>query len=289
MPRSFQTGGPDLAAPWFTRAVSGKAKLTIAAGGCVRDEGDGTCRHPVEKPRIGLVLGAGGVVGQAYHSGVLAALEHDYGWDPRTADVIVGTSAGSITGMLLRSGVPASELAAWTVKAPLTSEGAAAQPAVRRGDPQVRPVRRARRAAQAAVAAGPRDAEPRRPAALAVPAARRVPRPACARSPRHHRAARRARRDRGPALAGAGPVAVRRPAPRRPAGRLRPRRRPRGPAQPRRRRLVRGAGLLPPGPHRRADVRRRRRALADQRRRSCAAARSTWSSSSPPCPALPAA
>ncbi len=76
------------------------------------------------KPRIGLVLGAGGVVGQAYHSGVLAALEHDYGWDPRTADVIVGTSAGSITGMLLRSGVPASELAAWTVKAPLTSEGA---------------------------------------------------------------------------------------------------------------------------------------------------------------------
>lgn len=79
--------------------------------------------QPPRKPRVGLVLGAGGVVGQAYHSGVLAALEHDYGWDPRTADVIVGTSAGSITGMLLRSGVPASELAAWTVKAPLTSEG----------------------------------------------------------------------------------------------------------------------------------------------------------------------
>jgi NTE family protein len=73
--------------------------------------------------RVGLVLGAGGVVGQAYHSGVLAALEHDYGWDPRTADLIVGTSAGSITGSLLRSGVPASELAAWTVKAPLTAEG----------------------------------------------------------------------------------------------------------------------------------------------------------------------
>lgn len=73
--------------------------------------------------RIGLVLGAGGVVGQAYHSGVLAALEHDVGWDPRTAEVIVGTSAGSITGTLLRTGVPASELAAWTVKAPLTAEG----------------------------------------------------------------------------------------------------------------------------------------------------------------------
>ncbi len=79
--------------------------------------------EPRSLARVGLVLGAGGVVGQAYHSGVLAALEHDYGWDPRSADVIVGTSAGSITGTLLRSGVPASELAAWTVKAPLTAEG----------------------------------------------------------------------------------------------------------------------------------------------------------------------
>lgn len=72
---------------------------------------------------VGLVLGAGGVVGQAYHAGVLAALEHDCGWDPRKADVIVGTSAGSITGMLLRANVPASELAAWTVRAPLSTEG----------------------------------------------------------------------------------------------------------------------------------------------------------------------
>jgi NTE family protein len=74
-------------------------------------------------PGVGLVLGAGGVVGQSYHAGVLAALEHDFGWDPRTAEVIVGTSAGSITGMLLRVGVPASELAAWAVKAPLSAEG----------------------------------------------------------------------------------------------------------------------------------------------------------------------
>lgn len=74
--------------------------------------------------RVGLVLGAGGVVGQAYHSGVLAALEHDLGWDPRSAEVIVGTSAGSITGTLLRQGVPASELAAWSVRAPLSAEGA---------------------------------------------------------------------------------------------------------------------------------------------------------------------
>ena len=72
--------------------------------------------------RVGLVLGAGGTVGQAYQAGVLAALENDLGWDPRSADVIVGTSAGSVTGSLLRLGVPASELAAWAVQAPLSVE-----------------------------------------------------------------------------------------------------------------------------------------------------------------------
>jgi NTE family protein len=72
--------------------------------------------------RVGLVLGGGGVVGQAYHSGVLAVLEHDFGWDPRSADMIVGTSAGSITGTLLRLGVSAEDLAAWTVKAPLSGD-----------------------------------------------------------------------------------------------------------------------------------------------------------------------
>lgn len=72
--------------------------------------------------RVGLVLGAGGVVGQAYHAGVLAVLEHDVGFDPRTAQLIVGTSAGSITGTLLRLGVKAEDLAAWTVKAPLSGD-----------------------------------------------------------------------------------------------------------------------------------------------------------------------
>ncbi len=74
--------------------------------------------------RVGLVLGAGGLVGQAYHAGALAALEHDLGWDPRTADVIVGSSAGSLTGTALRLGVPAMDLAAWAVEAPLSPEGA---------------------------------------------------------------------------------------------------------------------------------------------------------------------
>src|SRR3954471_4040262 len=74
--------------------------------------------------RVGLVLGAGGIVGQAFHAGVLAALEHDLGWDARTADVIVGSSAGSVTGSLLRIGVGASDLASAAVQSPLSPEGA---------------------------------------------------------------------------------------------------------------------------------------------------------------------
>jgi NTE family protein len=90
---------------------------------------------------VGLVLGAGGVVGQAYHAGVLAALEHDCGWDPRTAEVIVGTSAGSITGTLLRANVPASELAAWTVRAPLTTEGRVLHQLLGKEIPHFEPIR----------------------------------------------------------------------------------------------------------------------------------------------------
>lgn len=77
------------------------------------------------RPKIGLVLGAGGVVGQAYQAGVLAALEREVGWDPRQASVIVGTSAGSVTGAALRVGVPATDLAASTYGTPLSRRGGA--------------------------------------------------------------------------------------------------------------------------------------------------------------------
>jgi NTE family protein len=56
--------------------------------------------------RVGLVLGAGGVMGGAWITGGLQALAAETGWDPATADYIVGTSAGSMMGALLASGVP---------------------------------------------------------------------------------------------------------------------------------------------------------------------------------------
>jgi NTE family protein len=88
----------------------------------------------VHAVRVGLVLGGGGVIGLAYHAAALAAMELDLGWDPRSADVVVGTSAGSVIGSLLRRGVPASDLAAVTVGAevldspPGTAEALAERP-----------------------------------------------------------------------------------------------------------------------------------------------------------------
>lgn len=74
-------------------------------------------------PRIGLVLGGGGASGLAFHAGVLWALQHDLGWDARTADIIVGTSAGSIVGALLRTDVAPEDLAAWATDAHPSTEG----------------------------------------------------------------------------------------------------------------------------------------------------------------------
>ena len=74
---------------------------------------------------IGLVLGAGGSVGLAYHGGVLAALEEATGWDPRRASLVVGTSAGSLTGAFLRSGMSAADLCAITENTALSPAGAA--------------------------------------------------------------------------------------------------------------------------------------------------------------------
>lgn len=53
----------------------------------------------------GLVLGAGGVLGAAWTIGALSALQDTQGWDPREADVLVGTSAGSVLAAALGCGV----------------------------------------------------------------------------------------------------------------------------------------------------------------------------------------
>jgi NTE family protein len=73
--------------------------------------------------RIGLVLGAGGAVGHAFHAGVLAALSDETGWDARDAEVIVGTSAGSLVGAYLRAGLSGPDLAARLTDEEMSDEG----------------------------------------------------------------------------------------------------------------------------------------------------------------------
>ncbi len=58
----------------------------------------------------GLVLGAGGVLGAAWTIGALAALQDEYGWDPREAQALVGTSAGSVLAASLGGGVAVDDL-----------------------------------------------------------------------------------------------------------------------------------------------------------------------------------
>lgn len=72
----------------------------------------------------GLVLGGGGLAGIAWELGLLAALA-EAGIDLAAADVVVGTSAGSVVGTLLRSGADLQQLyAAQLEPAPVTERSA---------------------------------------------------------------------------------------------------------------------------------------------------------------------
>jgi len=67
-----------------------------------------------ERPRVGLVLGAGGVLGSAWLTGALQAIAGETGWDPGSSEYVVGTSAGAMIGALLACGVPPWFMAAHT-------------------------------------------------------------------------------------------------------------------------------------------------------------------------------
>jgi NTE family protein len=55
---------------------------------------------------VAVVLGAGGLTGRAFHAGVLSGLEA-HGFDARTADLVVGTSAGASMAATSRAGFDA--------------------------------------------------------------------------------------------------------------------------------------------------------------------------------------
>ena len=79
-----------------------------------------------------LVLGAGGLVGQAFHLGVLSVL-HEAGLDGRDADVLVGTSAGSLVAASLAGGLSAPDLVAELLGHPMSEQGRRTRAAAGRG------------------------------------------------------------------------------------------------------------------------------------------------------------
>lgn len=94
-------------------------------------------------PKVAVVLGAGGSVGHAFHAGVLTALHDVFGWDAGRADLLVGTSAGSIVASMLRAGMPATDLAARATGSPLSPAGRAVVARAGLGPPgRPRPARR---------------------------------------------------------------------------------------------------------------------------------------------------
>ncbi len=76
-------------------------------------------------PRVGLVLGGGGIAGYSFHAAGLGALHELTGWDPRTAEIVVGTSAGSSIASLLRGHVPIDDLLARILSVPTDPGGMA--------------------------------------------------------------------------------------------------------------------------------------------------------------------
>jgi NTE family protein len=62
--------------------------------------------------RRGLAIGCGGTLGFAWIVAALAAARDVLDWDPREADVLIGTSAGAETVTMLGSGIAVDELVA---------------------------------------------------------------------------------------------------------------------------------------------------------------------------------
>lgn len=77
--------------------------------------------------KVGLVLGAGGVVGASWLIGALDALADETGWNPGEAEEIVGTSAGSVVGALVAEGIEPALIAAYAAGASLDASADAEQ------------------------------------------------------------------------------------------------------------------------------------------------------------------
>jgi NTE family protein len=108
-----------------------------------------------ERPDV-LVLGGGGILGEAWMSAVLAGIEEVAGFDPRGCEGFVGTSAGSIVAAALAGGVRADARLGDLPEQPVPDDGpadAGANGSRRAGGVAARAVRAGLATAAAPVAA----------------------------------------------------------------------------------------------------------------------------------------
>jgi NTE family protein len=63
-----------------------------------------------KRPRVGIVLGGGGETGVAWQIGVLAALNNQARLTPDVVDIVVGTSAGAVSGAYFSSKLDLNQL-----------------------------------------------------------------------------------------------------------------------------------------------------------------------------------
>ena len=77
-------------------------------------------RHDAPVSERGLVLGSGGVTGIAWETGLIAGL-HEAGVDVTVADLVVGTSAGSVVGAQITGGASVPDLYAFQITPPRPS------------------------------------------------------------------------------------------------------------------------------------------------------------------------
>lgn len=116
---------------WSARAATratGAPAAELAQFGPALQPGAGS-GSGTSSGRWGLVLGGGGVLGAAWLVGALGALEKTYGLDARDADLIVGTSAGSIVAAMLASGMSVAEQRQQQLGDPAATDPAGNNPA----------------------------------------------------------------------------------------------------------------------------------------------------------------
>ena len=94
-----------------------------------------TTAGATKRDRVALVLGSGGIVGGAFHAGVVKALNDVRGIDARRVDLIVGTSAGSIVGALAAGGLHPNDIFRRETGATLSPAGQRIMARARRGRP----------------------------------------------------------------------------------------------------------------------------------------------------------